>query len=90
MSQNLTMSQAAVAAGLSYERFRKVWRELCRGEGFPAPIHGRTWDAEAVQAWRVARSNRNVVALPPATASAGPAADHGRRARAQLQMLRAG
>ncbi|HEV2530920.1 hypothetical protein [Phenylobacterium sp.] len=90
MSPNLTMAQAAQAAGLSYDRFRKVWPALCREDGFPAPIRGRTWDAEAVAAWRRTRSHRNVVALPPATASAGPASDHGRRARAQLQMLRAG
>lgn len=92
MSQNLTMRQAAAEIGLSYDRFRKVWPQLHADDAFPAPIRGKVWDAEAVAAWRKARSARTVVAFrsKPDPAPAAPPADAGRRARAALASLRAG
>ena len=55
-ADTLTMAEAAAQAGLSYERFRKVWRELCEQEGFPAPLRARVWWAQAVTDWKAARS----------------------------------
>lgn len=88
MSPNMDMHEAATHAGLSYERFRKVWPALVADEGLPAPIRGRVWDRAAVLAWRAARSSR-VVALaqrPEAPAAAAP--DRRRAAQRQLDELR--
>lgn len=89
MSAILTMREAAAEAGLSYERFRKVWRELCKA-GFPSPFRARCWDAEAVSAWRKARSQSGVAVLAARPEPVPKAAADGRKARAALQMLRAG
>lgn len=81
MSAPLTMAEAAREVGLSYERFRKVWRQL---PGFPAPIRGRAWDADAIAAWKAERSRpADVVAFAGRKAPAAAAA-----ARAQLAALR--
>ena len=45
----------AAAVGLSYERFRKIWRDL---PGFPPPFLPGRWDPAAVIAWKAARSTR--------------------------------
>lgn len=54
----------AAALGLSYERFRKIWREL---PGFPPPFLPRRWDPAAVIAWKAARSTRKGAAAVAAT-----------------------
>lgn len=56
----LSMHQAAEAVGRSYDRFRKIWRDLVLLDGFPAPVHGRVWLRGAVEAWRVGQSMRAV------------------------------
>ena len=81
MTRALTMAQTAERVGLSYSRFAHVWRAL---PGFPAPFRGRSWSAEAVDAWIAARSEP-ITAAPPAT----PRLDSVARQRAQLQALRA-
>jgi hypothetical protein len=78
------MAQAAEEVGLSYERFRKVWPSL---PGFPAPIAGRRWDAEALAAWKAARSRLGDALEGRTATAAGSRA--GQRGRVQLQLLRA-
>lgn len=93
----LSMHETAQAVGLSYERFRKVWRDLAALDGFPAPVVGRRWLAEAVRAWRLGQSMRPAAPgrMPRArVAEAGAPSrldDPGRRARAwrQLEAARA-
>lgn len=92
MSRPLRMTETASEVGLSYERFRKIWRALCEDQGFPAPFHGRCWDREAVNAWKLERSRARVVteiraAPEPELRAANTRA---RRARSALQALRAG
>lgn len=86
MSDTVWLARDVAAfLGLSYERFRKVWRDL---PDFPAPFLPRRWDPAAVMAWRAARSARLVVqasAAAPAVNTSQVAA-----ARGRLQQLRAG
>lgn len=93
MSRPLRMTEAASEVGLSYERFRKVWRDMCADQAFPAPFHGRMWDREAVAAWKMLRSSQRLVAeLPTRQGAPAPIPEAGaraRRARADLQQLRA-
>jgi hypothetical protein len=70
----LTMDETAAAVGLSYERFRKVWRRLSAERGFPAPLHGRRWDSEAVARWRAEASRPTPAPLAPASLPAAQAA----------------
>lgn len=86
MSRPLTMAQAAEEAGLSWERFRKVWRKLCARAGFPAPLHGRVWDPDAVAAWKAARSGRALAT--GAKPEPSPTPHRLRAQRAELQQLR--
>ena len=72
-----------MAIGLSYDRFRKSWRDLVRDTGFPAPFLGTRWDAAAIDAWKRARSGRG---LPTAQRTAQPVQQT--RLRAQLDDLR--
>lgn len=78
MTPALDMEQAAAAVGLSWERFRKVWRSL---PGFPQPVKRPSlsgkgtyaWRAEAVEDWRKARERAGLSAAPaPANDSAFP------------------
>jgi len=87
LSGTLTMHEVAPHVGLSYDRFRKVWRQLCARDGFPAPIRGRVWDAEAVARWRTERSQRRLVAPAPEP-SPGPSLARVQRHRAALAELR--
>lgn len=61
MSRPLSMTDTAAEVGLSYERFRKIWRDMCQAQDFPAPLHGRKWDREALSAWKLRRSSLRVV-----------------------------
>lgn len=93
MSRPLTMTDTAVEVGLSYERFRKVWPDMCAEQAFPAPFHGRCWDEAAVAAWKTQRSAARIVTEMRAPEPMAPPQDPGaraRRARASLQQLRAG
>ena len=66
MSGAVNMREAAEAAGLAYETFRKRWPALVAELGFPRPLHGRRWSAEAVDAWKARRSaEAPEPALPP-------------------------
>lgn len=62
MSAAYNTHQAAAAVGLSYERFRKVWRNWVRDMQFPRPFRGGpiarstySWRAEAVEEWKQRR-----------------------------------
>ena len=97
MSRDLTMEGAAEAAGLSYDRFRKVWRRLCERSGFPAPFKGGddgrvsyAWDREAVETWRRARTGRTVAPTARKPEPEPSAGDGGRRARERLRQLQEG
>jgi hypothetical protein len=86
MTPPISMREAALAVGLSYDRFRKAWPDMVRDAGFPCPILGTRWDPEAVSAWKVARSARRLVIEPPAAAM--PAGANHDRLRAQLAAAR--
>lgn len=92
MSRPLRMTEAASEVGLSYERFRKVWREMVELQAFPAPFHGRCWDREAVTAWKAQRSAQRVVTeIRAAPEPQGRQLNtRAARDRAALQQLRAG
>ena len=59
----MSLQDTAKECGVSWERFRKVWKAWRRELGFPAPfktpdVNGRgtyAWRASAVQAWKLAR-----------------------------------
>lgn len=94
MSANLIMREAAAMVGLSYDRFRKVWRELVARDGLPTPYLGYLWDADALKAWKLERSRRP---LQPAGKRRGrqpvatddvAASARARRQRHELQELR--
>lgn len=81
------MDETAAELGLSYERFRKVWKRL---PAFPGPVTGCRWDPEAVAAWKAARSRAGLGGAQDTAPAAGSATTRGaQRARAQLQLLRA-
>lgn len=82
MAKPLTMAETAAELGLHYDTFRKTWRQL---PGFPQPIVGRKWDADAVAAWKAQRSRARGAQAPKAYAfpSAKPQA-----LRAALEAIR--
>ncbi len=85
MSRPLSMTDTAAEVGLSYERFRKIWRALSEAQEFPAPLHGRKWDREAVAAWKIRRSSLRVAPVAEIRAAAHEPevrAANSRRARA--------
>lgn len=85
--QALRMAEAAAAVGLSYERFRKVWRGWVAELGFPAPLWGVTWDAVAIEAWKARRSARQLEAAAAAAPASNPD-DRWSRAWDQLERAR--
>lgn len=85
------MRQAAEAAGVGYDWFRKTWPALVKAEGFPPPFLGRRWDAAAVAAWRARRSDPRAWRGAETASAAGSHAPSPRaveRARAALEALR--
>lgn len=88
------MTDTAAEVGLSYERFRKIWPDLCERQEFPAPLHGRKWDRDALSAWKIRRSSLRVVpqirAAPAPEPEVRGANARAQRARSALQALRAG
>ena len=86
----LTMRQVAPLVGLSYDRFRKVWKAKVREEGFPQPFSGLKWDAGEIRDWRHRRSQRGAETAAPAADPLEPSPRRAARARAQLAELRAG
>lgn len=89
------MAQAAQVAGLSYDRFRKGWRDLVLRRGFPAPYQLRPylWRAEALDAW-VANEEARIHALitgarAPANENLAPKPPAEARVNRQRQQLRA-
>lgn len=95
MSANLIMREAAAMVGLSYDRFRKVWRELVARDGLPMPYLGYLWDADALKAWKRERSRRQLQAPGKSRGRSPVATDdvaaraRARRQRQELQELRA-
>ena len=85
----LGMGETAAAIGLSYERFRKVRRELIVHMGFPAPVIGCRWEAEAVRAWVRARSARRPIGDAAARAARIRRGNELERKRHLLEDLRA-
>lgn len=88
MSVPLSMRETAAETGLSYERWRKVWRAWSKARAFPAPIVGAdpgdrcayAWDRDAVAAWKAGRSTALML-----RADAGePANDDGPRHPVQV------
>lgn len=71
----ITMQETAVAVGLSYDRFRKIWPQMRRASGFPAPARGRVWLAAAVLGWLVDRSWTPPAAAKPKALSGPSRAD---------------
>lgn len=82
----LTLRQAAAEIGVHYDTLRKGWAELVAQHGFPRPFLRLKWDADAVAAWKQARS----LPAPAAPPAPTPAQDNRRAARdrAALQQLR--
>lgn len=78
------MAETAQRLGLTYDWFRKIWRDLVEREGLPAPFLGRRWDADTLDAWIRQRS------LPgqPSAIAAGPAPAGAGRARGLIEALR--
>lgn len=61
MSDDADMKEAAGFAGLSYERFRKVWPSLVRRLAFPAPWRDEApyrWERSRLVAWKAARTGQ--------------------------------
>ena len=70
------MRGAAAFAGLSYDRFKKVWRALVRTKGFPAPYLDTPyrWAVDRLTAWRDASAEARRAQL---LAQVQPANDDG-------------
>jgi hypothetical protein len=94
----MDMAETAALVGYTWDRFRKVWRKLCREVAFPAPFIcapvGRPrWSRAAVEAWKAGRDRALTPTerLPshqgPAVGDAGERA--ARQARAELRKLMA-
>ena len=86
-AETLSIRQAASACGMAYETFRKRWRQMVADEDFPQPFHRHIWDAEAVVAWRQARSQA-AIARPRPRLVAKPPLDDQQRALAGLRAIR--
>lgn len=78
MTPAADMRAAAAAAGRKYETFRKTWPRWVRTQGFPAPFTDAPyqWDAERLEAWRVARSDARRHAIVAAPAANDDHTDH--------------
>lgn len=92
----MTMRAVAERLSLHYDTFRKSWTEL---PGFPAPVLGRRWSPEAIEAWIEARTARPIRMAVSGPAHSLPAdrpparpdehlARSATRARQQLEALR--
>lgn len=93
------LAEAAAAAGLSAERFRKIWRTV---PGFPAPIRAPgpnrrglyAWRAQSVLDWQLARERvLGAGQAPPANDHAEPRKAHAsavQRQRAAMARMMGG
>jgi hypothetical protein len=68
---------AAKAAGKAYETFRKIWPQLVRTQGFPAPFAARPyrWEPSRLAAWRDQSEAQRRAALLNDRQTANPAND---------------
>lgn len=87
MTTLLSMAQTADALGMSYDAFRKAWPVMHAELDLPAPVRGRKWCPDALQAWKARRSFR---ALADAACKAirPPPLSAADKARFQLDQLR--
>ncbi|WP_174302128.1 hypothetical protein [Caulobacter sp. S45] len=90
MSAALTMHEAAAETGLAYRTFRREWPRMVAELGFPAPLLGRRWSADAVAAWKARRSaGLPTVGPEPDASPERVLARRAATARDQLEQLRA-
>ncbi|MBX9708148.1 MAG: hypothetical protein K2X61_09475 [Caulobacteraceae bacterium] len=61
-----SMADAALAAGVHYDTFRRGWRDLVRDQGFPAPVKATRpyrWRPSSLSDWQARQEAANAAAL---------------------------
>jgi hypothetical protein len=72
-----SMADAARAAGVHYDTFRRCWQDMVRDLDFPAPVKATRpyrWRPSSLADWQARREDANAAALRRPTASAADVA----------------